>query len=292
MTTILVTGANGQLGSELQQLAAAFPHFEFRFTDHAKLDITDAEAIEHYFTANRINYLINCAAYTAVDAAEEDAEAALRLNATAVELLAAACRQQGARLIQISTDYVFDGTGHLPYRESDPVSPTSVYGTTKLLGEQAALSDGTEAIVVRTSWLYSEFGSNFVKTMMRLGKERDQLGVICDQVGSPTYAADLAAALLQIVEKAESGGFVPGIYHYANEGVCSWYDFTKAIHRLSDIHTCAVRPIESDDYPTQAKRPHFSLLNKRKIRETYALEIPHWEESLARCIDKIKQPTL
>ncbi|MGL5894897.1 MAG: dTDP-4-dehydrorhamnose reductase, partial [Bacteroidales bacterium] len=249
-----------------------------------QLDITDLDKIESLIELEKIEYVINCAAYTAVDAAEENHQAALLINATAVDNLAIACRRFNAKLIHISTDYVFDGKSYRPYLESDLVSPNSVYGTTKLLGEQAALSDNTKAIVIRTSWLYSQYGANFVKTMLKLGRERENLSVVYDQIGSPTYAADLALTIIKIIVSE----FHPGIYHYSNEGVCSWYDFTKAIHRLAGIEGCNVSPIESKEYPTRAERPHYSVLNKRKIKEKFNITIPHWEDSLGRCIEKLK----
>ncbi|MGL4992724.1 MAG: dTDP-4-dehydrorhamnose reductase [Bacteroidales bacterium] len=285
MKRILVTGADGQLGCELKELSKrGYENLSFIFTDKQQLDITDLEKIESIIESEKIQYVINCAAYTAVDAAEDNHEAALLINATAVDNLAIACRRFDAKLIQISTDYVFDGKSYRPYVESDLVSPTSVYGTTKLLGEQAALSDDTQAIVIRTSWLYSKYGANFVKTMLKLAGQRDKLNVVYDQIGTPTYAADLADAIIRIVE----GEFHKGIYHYSNEGVCSWYDFTKAIHRLAGIETCNLYPIESKEYPTRAERPHYSVLNKRKIKERFNISIPYWEDSLRCCIEKLK----
>lgn len=285
MKRILVTGADGQLGCELKALSKGnYENLAFIFTDKQQLDITDLDKIESLIELEKIEYVINCAAYTAVDAAEENHQAALLINATAVDNLAIACRRFNAKLIHISTDYVFDGKSYRPYLESDLVSPNSVYGTTKLLGEQAALSDNTKAIVIRTSWLYSQYGANFVKTMLKLGRERENLSVVYDQIGSPTYAADLALTIIKIIVSE----FYPGIYHYSNEGVCSWYDFTKAIHRLAGIEGCNVSPIESKEYPTRAERPHYSVLNKRKIKEKFNITIPHWEDSLGRCIEKLK----
>jgi dTDP-4-dehydrorhamnose reductase len=223
---------------------------------------------------------VNCAAYTAVDDAEDNIGLCTKLNADAVGYLAKAAEANGAEFIQISTDYVFDGTAHIPYRETEPTCPNSVYGHTKLMGEQNALTLCTRSMVIRTAWLYSTFGNNFVKTMIRLGRERDSLGVIFDQVGTPTYARDLARAIFAAIRQ----GVTPGIYHFSNEGVCSWYDFTKAIHRLAGITTCSVKPLHTSEYPTKAKRPHYSVLDKTKIKHTYGIEVPYWEESLGDCI--------
>lgn len=284
MPNILVTGANGQLGSELRVLNDAFAMLNYRcfFTDKNTLDITDKNLLENFCTQHDIDIIINCAAYTAVDKAEEDEEAANRINHHAVEYLAEIAKVQSIKLIHISTDYVFDGTNYKPYTEEDPVCPVSVYGKTKLAGEKAIESfNPPGAIIIRTSWVYSSFGNNFVKTMLRLGKERDELGVIFDQVGTPTYARDLAQAILEIVPQANNQKIE--IYNYANEGVTSWYDFAKAIFELS--HTGGkVNAIETSDYPTPAKRPHYSLLNKSKIKETFGISIPYWKDSLKECL--------
>ncbi len=250
------------------------------FTDVAELDICNEQAVMDFVKANGIHTIVNCAAYTAVDNAEDHVEFCTRLNADAVGYLAKSAEANGAEFIQISTDYVFDGTAHVPYQETDPTCPESVYGSTKLEGERNALAYCSRAMVIRTAWLYSTFGNNFVKTMIRLGKERDSLGVIFDQIGTPTYARDLARAIFEAIRQ----GVVPGVYHFSNEGVCSWYDFTKAIHRLAGITTCNVKPLHTSEYPTKAKRPHYSVLDKTKIKEVYHEEIPYWEESLKECI--------
>jgi dTDP-4-dehydrorhamnose reductase len=236
-----------------------------------------------FVKANGIHTIVNCAAYTAVDNAEDHAEFCARLNADAVGYLAKSAEANGAEFIQISTDYVFDGTAHVPYQETDPTCPESVYGSTKLEGERNALAYCSRAMVIRTAWLYSTFGNNFVKTMIRLGKERDSLGVILDQIGTPTYARDLARAIFEAIRQ----GVVPGVYHFSNEGVCSWYDFTKAIHRLAGITTCQVKPLHTSEYPAKAKRPHYSVLDKSKIKATYGMEVPYWMESLGECIEAL-----
>lgn len=280
MQTVLVTGSKGQLGNEVQVLASSYPQFEFIFTDVEELDICDREAVENYFAERKIDVLLNCAAYTAVDKAEEDVELCYRINEKAVGILGEVAAQYGTRMVHVSTDYVFDGTNYLPYTEDRPVCPATVYGKSKLAGEQLLMDVCPAAVIVRTSWLYSSFGNNFVKTMIKLGRERDTLNVIFDQVGTPTYAADLADALLQVVSADK---FIPGVYHYSNEGVCSWYDFTIAIHQIAGID-CRVLPIESKDYPAKTPRPHYSVLNKSKIKSNYNIQIPHWEDGLRRCM--------
>ncbi len=282
---ILITGANGQLGNEIKLLAEINPFHTFFFTDILELDICNESAILEYVDSNQIDLIINCAAYTAVDAAEDNADLCDRLNHIAPGLLSKAMQKREGSIIQFSTDFVFDGTSCLPYVETDMAYPISVYGRTKLDGEKAVIEYCENAIILRTSWLYSAFGSNFVKTMIRLGKEKSKLGVVFDQIGTPTYARDLALIVFEIINK----GIIPGIYHYSNEGVCSWYDFTLAIHRLSGIGSCNVLPLHSTDYPTKAKRPHFSVLDKTKIKDTYNIEIPHWEKSLAQCIGILNQ---
>lgn len=289
MTKILITGANGQLGSEIRKSADLFPDARFVFTDVEELDITNPEAVERMLSEEKPQWLVNCAAYTAVDKAETDDETAWLINAVAPAILAEKSKAAGCRFIQVSTDYVFDGRNHRPYVEEDEVSPTSVYGTTKLEGELISLSNNPETLVIRTSWLYSSYGNNFVKSMIRLGMERDQLNVIFDQVGTPTNAGDLAMAILEIIRKIGSGlqEFVPGIYHFSNEGVCSWYDFAIAIHQLYGIN-CSVNAIESKDYPSPVARPHYSVLNKSKIKSTFGIQIPYWRTSLEKCIQEIK----
>ena len=280
---ILITGCNGQLGNEMQLLEKEDAANNYFNTDVAELDITDVEAIEQFLAANNIDGIVNCAAYTAVDKAEANEEFCTLLNAEAPGYLAHAIEKRGGWMIQISTDYVFDGTQHIPYQEDEDTCPNSVYGRTKLVGEFNVLKLCQQSMVIRTAWLYSTFGNNFVKTMIRLGNERPELGVIADQIGTPTYARDLA----RIIMKAISKGIQPGIYHFTNEGVASWYDFTKAIHRLAGITTCHVRPLHTSEYPTAAQRPPYSVLDKTKIKQTYGIEIPYWEESLKECIDKL-----
>ena len=281
---ILITGCNGQLGNEMQLLEETNPQHTYFNTDVAELDITDAAAIDTFVTENQIDGIVNCAAYTAVDKAEDNQELCRLLNTVAPGYLAAAVEKRGGWLIQVSTDYVFDGTNHTPYTEDEPTCPNSVYGSTKLDGERAAQQACSKTMIVRTAWLYSTFGNNFVKTMIRLGQEKPELGVIFDQIGTPTYARDLAVALFAAINQ----GVIPGIYHFSNEGVISWYDFTKAIHRIAGITSCHVRPLHTAEYPTPAHRPHYSVLDKTKIKQTYNLEIPYWEESLKDCIFKLQ----
>lgn len=283
MKNILVTGANGQLGNEMRVLSAAYTEYNYFFTDVAELDICDEQAVMDFVKANDIHVIVNCAAYTAVDKAEDNVELCTKLNQTAVGYLAKAAEAHGAEFIHVSTDYVFDGTHHLPYTEGEPTCPNSVYGVTKLGGEVNALEYCRKTMIIRTAWLYSTFGNNFVKTMLRLGKEREALGVVFDQIGTPTYARDLAHAVFAAIRQ----GVVPGVYHFSNEGVCSWYDFTKAIHRLAGITTCKVSPLHTDEYPAKAPRPAYSVLDKTKIKRTYGIEIPHWEESLEACINEL-----
>ncbi len=280
---ILITGANGQLGTEMRTLAGEYPHCTCHFTDVHELNICDERAVRSFLQERQIDTIVNCAAYTAVDKAEEDKDTAYLLNATAPGILARAAQACGAGLIHISTDYVFDGTSYLPYTEEAATSPNSVYGETKLAGERAVLDGCTRAMVIRTAWLYSAYGNNFVKTMLKLGRERESLGVVFDQIGTPTYANDLARAIYVAITK----GIVPGLYHFSNEGVCSWYDFALSIHRLAGIRTCCVKPLHTAEYPSKTPRPHYSVLDKTKIKKTYGLEIPHWEESLRRCVSQL-----
>ena len=284
MKNVLITGANGQLGNEMRVLSEGHPEYIYFFTDVAELDICNEQAVLDFVRENDIQVIVNCAAYTAVDKAEEDVERCTKLNADAVGYLAKAAEANQAEFIQVSTDYVFDGTAHVPYKETDSTCPNSVYGSTKLAGEQNALTLCTRSMVIRAAWLYSTFGNNFVKTMIRLGKEREALGVIFDQVGTPTYARDLARAIYAAIRQ----GVVPGVYHFSNEGVCSWYDFTKTIHRLAGITTCKVNPLHTEEYPTPAKRPHYSVLDKTKIKNTYHIEIPYWMDSLQSCIAELE----
>lgn len=284
MKNVLVTGANGQLGNEMRLQAEENKAFNYFFTDVTELDICDEQAVMRYVTEHQIDVIVNCAAYTAVDKAEDNVELCDRLNHLAPGYLAKAVQSRGGCLVQISTDYVFDGTAHVPYGEEQSTSPNSVYGTTKLAGEQEAMKYCPDTMIIRTAWLYSTFGNNFVKTMLRLGREKDTLGVIFDQIGTPTYARDLAAVIYVALNK----GIVPGIYHFSNEGVCSWYDFTKMIHKLAGIGTCKVRPLHTEDYPTRATRPHYSVLDKTKIKRVYEVEIPYWVDSLKDCISRLE----
>lgn len=282
---ILITGANGQLGNEMRVLSAENALHTYFFTDVQELDICDEQAVMNFVTGNAIDVIVNCAAYTAVDNAEDNRELCNKLNNTAPGYLARAAQSRGASMIQVSTDYVFDGTAHIPYTEDELTCPNSVYGYTKLAGEQNVMDHCEKAVVIRTAWLYSIYGNNFVKTMIRLGRERENLGVIFDQVGTPTYANDLARAIYAVINK----GVVRGIYHFSDEGVCSWYDFTVVIHRLAGITTCAVAPLHTADYPSKAARPHYSVLDKTKIKTTFGIRIPHWEVSLKECIAKLEK---
>lgn len=292
---ILITGANGQLGNEMRVIAATDTTHQWFFTDVAELDITDRKAVSSFVINNRIEAIVNCAAYTNVDKAEDDEQTAFLLNALAVENLAIVASENKALLVHVSTDYVFDGEAYLPYKEDEPTCPATVYGRTKLQGERLAMDACAWTIIIRTAWLYSSFGNNFVKTMLRLGKERDKLSVVYDQVGTPTYAADLAGAIFVIINKIEAEEreeFINQskgeIYHFSNLGVCSWYDFTKEIHRLAGIE-CDVQPIRSEQYPTKTPRPHYSVLDKQKIINDFGIKIPHWTESLKKCVDILEK---
>lgn len=278
--TLLVTGANGQLGKEIRQLEKVWPQYNFLFLSREDLPIHHFELVRHYFEAVHPDYLINCAAYTAVDKAETERELAFQVNAEAVGVLAAICQQQHCRLIHISTDYVFDGTATRPYREDDTCGPRSVYGASKWEGEKLALQYNPECIIIRTSWVYSSFGKNFVKTILRLLKEKPALFVVNDQIGSPTYAADLAEALLTIIS---SSNWKPGIYNYSNSGSISWFELASAIASLQQS-TVPVQGISTDKYPTAAHRPAYSVLDTTKINQTYNVPIKDWRESLARCL--------
>lgn len=280
---ILITGAGGQLGSELRDLHTEHPDHRFFFTDVAELDITDRDAVERYVRDHGIGLLVNCAAFTAVDKAETAGDIVDLLNHRAPAMLAAVMQAAGGAMIHVSTDYVFDGTACVPYTEDVSTCPTSAYGRTKLAGEEAVLHECPGAVVVRTAWLYSTHGNNFVKTMLRLGAERPELGVVFDQIGTPTYARDLAEAILTMVER----GLRPGIYHFTDEGVCSWYDFAREIHRLAGITSCHVRPLHTAEYPTPACRPHYSVLDKTKIKQTYGIHIPWWQDSLRECVARL-----
>lgn len=284
---ILVTGCNGQLGREMHAvLERQHPHAAL-YTDIDTLDLCDAEGVDRFIVDNGITHVINCAAYTAVDRAETDSFNCARANVDAVTNLARAAARHGVKIIHISTDYVFDGKSYVPYKEECGVNPQSIYGVTKRKGESVLLSLCPDAVIIRTAWLYSAFGSsNFVRTMLRLGREKSEIGVVYDQVGSPTNAADLAVAILAVLDAKT---WMPGVYHFTNEGVCSWYDFAKAIHRIAGIKDCKVRPILTAEYPTAAVRPPYSVLDKNKIKLTFGLDIPHWEESLHRCLEIIKK---
>ena len=282
---ILVTGSNGQLGSEMVALQTQeTPHQWFNL-DINELDITDKNAVEQFVVNNKIDGIINCAAYTNVDKAEEDVALCYKVNRDAPQYLAQAIEKVGGFIIHISTDYVFDGTNNIPYTEQDKPNPVTIYGKSKIEGEQYVCESCKQHIIIRTAWVYSSYGKNFVKTMIKLGEEKPSLGVIFDQIGSPTYARDLAKTIITIVNQ----GIIPGIYNFSNEGVISWYDFTKHIHQLANITSCEVAPIHTADYPTLAQRPHFSVLDKTKIKNTYNIEIPYWRDSLEECIQLLEQ---
>jgi len=289
-THILITGANGQLGHEMRNVLAGDQRFTAIFTDVAgedisKLDITDEAAVEQMIAGNAIDVIVNCAAYTAVDAVEDNEPQAARLNAHAVGILARVAKRHGARMIHVSTDYVFDGQGCIPYTEDMPTAPQSAYGRTKLDGERQLIAAlGTDAVILRTAWLYSPYGKNFVKTMLTLGKDKPALKVVFDQVGSPTCAHDLALAIVTVMTAEQWHG---GIYHYSNEGVISWYDFTKAIHRLAGITMCDVQPCHSDEFPAKAHRPAYSVLDKSKFKTTFGVTVPYWQDSLDKTIQRL-----
>lgn len=280
---ILVTGANGQLGKELQELSDEFLVFDFIFLSREELSIHDAESVKQAFKKYAPQYCINCAAYTAVDKAETDQENAFLINGEATGVLASACKEYNTRFIHISTDYVFDGKATAPYKTDAATNPQSIYGESKLLGEQKAIACNDQTVIIRTSWVYSAFGKNFVKTMLRLMSEKTEINVVNDQVGSPTYAADLAKAILSIVS---SGNWYPGIYHFSNKGVISWYDFAVAIKKLSGSH-CTVNPIPSSAYPTLAKRPFYSAMDTSRIVEVYGIEPEDWKSSLVKCLKRL-----
>jgi dTDP-4-dehydrorhamnose reductase len=289
MANILVTGANGQLGSELRALSRPLKH-QFYFTDIEELDLTDIMDIQQFFTGKNIDICINCAAYTAVDKAETDIDNTIAINVTAVKNLAKICALNNTLLIHISTDFVFDGSNNRPYLETDRAKPINIYGQSKFEGENHALKESDATIIIRTSWLYSSFGTNFVKTMLKIGKEKGDLNIIFDQIGTPTYAADLAEAILHIIEmamkkKSDLSGYL-GVFHYSNEGTASWYDFAVEIFKLAKID-CKVSPIHTTEFPTASKRPYFSVLDKTKIKSTFGLSIPYWKDSLAVCIKKL-----
>jgi len=289
MKTVLITGSKGQLGSEIHKLSSNYKYFNFIFTDVLELDITNESQVFDFYEKNKFDFIVNCAAYTAVDKAETDFEFAKKINIIGVKNLAKLSSEKKIPIIHVSTDYVFDGHAFIPYKETDKTNPNSAYGNTKLLGEKE-LQNIENHIIIRTSWLYSSFGNNFVKTMFRLGNQRESLNVVFDQVGTPTYAEDLAKVILHIIQLSANdiNSFKSGIYHYSNEGVCSWYDFAVEIMKVTKTD-CKIFPIETKDYPTPAKRPNYSLLNKSKIKNTFQISIPHWADSLKKCILEISK---
>lgn len=283
MLNVLVTGADGQLGREMRTLGAHSRH-RYLFTDVAELDITDAESVMQFVEREKIHAIVNCAAYTNVDRAEEDPVTADRINHLAVANLARAAKAQDATLFHISTDYVFGGTGNVPFREEDPTAPLGVYGVTKLKGERAIVESGCKYLILRTAWLYSPYGRNFMKTMLQLTEQKPELQVVFDQVGTPTCAADLARVIYERIESVDYAG-EEGIYHFTNEGVCSWYDFAHAIAALSGHTACRLSPCHSSEFPSKVRRPNFSVLDKSKIKERFGITIPHWHDSLKRCLE-------
>jgi dTDP-4-dehydrorhamnose reductase len=289
---ILVIGKTGQLGQSINEIVSKVQSYdEFIFVGRDELDLSNTDGVASYFDNNNFNIIINCAAYTAVDKAESEIELANRINHLAIQKIATIANKQQIKLVHISTDYVFNGESDIPYLESDVVNPINIYGKTKLAGEQAVLETMlTDATIIRTSWVYSEYGNNFVDTMLRLGKERDKINVVSDQIGSPTYAGDLAMAILHIIQNEEflNSGQKTQIYHYSNEGSCSWFDFAKEIFELMNIQ-CTVNPITTEQYPTPTQRPRNTLMNKDKITKTFGINIPHWEVSLKTCIAALKK---
>jgi dTDP-4-dehydrorhamnose reductase len=283
---LLITGSKGQLGNELRELAVEFPEFDFLYTDVEELDITDASKVDDFISENKPDAIINCAAYTAVDKAETDEKKAYLINATAVGILAQAAAKHKALLVHISSDYVFDGKAWVPYKETDLTNPVSAYARTKYAGEQAVGKYASNAVIIRTSWLYSAFGNNFLKTILKYGKERGLLNIVFDQTGTPTYARDLARTILNILPGAIAGSGVE-IYHFSNEGVTSWYDFAKTIVEISGLE-CSINPIETKDYPLPATRPFYSVLNKAKLKEKFKLEIPFWRDSVKHCMKRME----
>lgn len=287
MKNVLVTGANGQLGNEMRRLGSVSPN-NYIYTDVAELDITDKAAVAEFVAANKVDVIVNCAAYTNVDKAEDDEATAELINATAVANLAEAVKAVNGTLIHVSTDYVFGTDGNTPRTEDMPTNPLGVYGVTKLHGEQAIANSGCKALIFRTAWLYSEFGNNFLKTMLRLTSERPALNVVFDQVGSPTYALDLAVLIFSIIEYGTYEGN-EGIYHFSNEGVCSWYDFAIEIAAAAGHTACRINPCHSSEFPSKVTRPPYSVLDKSKVKRTFDVEIPHWRESMIHCINRLKQ---
>ena len=280
---ILITGANGQLGKELKKIVAAWPQFDCIFLSKEDLPIHHFEMLRHYFKTYQPQYLINCAAYTAVDRAEQEKDLAFQVNGEAVGVLAAACKENNCRFVHISTDYIFDGTATVPYKEIFPTHPVNTYGASKLEGEKQAMQLNPDSIIIRTSWVYSEFGKNFVKTMLKLLHEKEEISVVKDQLGSPTYAADLAEAVMQIISSPE---WKPGIYHYSNEGIISWFDFAAAIKEITGA-SCKIKPISTAQYPTPARRPMYSALDKTKISLAYGIDMKNWKVSLLKCLGEL-----
>jgi dTDP-4-dehydrorhamnose reductase len=281
---IVVTGSNGQLGSELKELVSSFPQFQFIFLNREELSIADKQGVENFFRKYQPSYLVNCAAYTAVDKAESEKELANEINGTAIGILASVCKQYGTKFIHISTDYVFNGTASTPLKETDKVDPVNAYGASKLMGEELALHNNPESIIIRTSWVYSFYGRNFVKTMMRLMNEKESIGVVSDQVGSPTYAADLAEAIMQIIVLDK---WQPGIYNYSNVGVISWFDFANEIKKLIGA-SCVINSLTTEQFPTPAKRPRYSALDKAKIQQAFSIQLKDWKDSLKVCVDRLQ----
>lgn len=282
---ILVTGSNGQVGKELHELSSSYPQFEFVFLSREDMPINNFELVRVFFNSVKPAYCINCAAYTAVDKAESEKDLAFQINGEAVGVLAAICKEHTTKFVHISTDYVFNGEGTYPYTENFPTDPVNVYGASKLEGEKQAIGFDPDSIIIRTSWVYSSFGKNFVKTMIRLMNEKDEVKVVSDQIGSPTYAADLAETILQIIANCQSAAdnWHPGIYNYSNEGIISWFEFAQEIKEIINC-PCDVKPIKTSEYPTPAKRPAYSVLDKTKIQETFGVELKDWVESLRTCI--------
>jgi dTDP-4-dehydrorhamnose reductase len=283
MKKIIILGANGQLGNEFRQLEKDFPSFKFFFYDVAEMDIMQKDLVDRGISEVKPDFVVNCAAYTAVDKAETDKELAYAINSDAIKNIAAACVTHSVKLIHISTDYVFDGEASKPYTEDSPVNPSSIYGLSKLEGEKGALQTAENAIVIRTAWVYSVYGNNFVKTMLRLMSTKPEISVVADQFGSPTYAHDLAVAIMQIISE---GKWVPGIYHFTNEGMINWFDFASEIKNISGL-SCTIHPITTEQYPTPAKRPKYSVLDKTKIQKTFNIKLRDWKESLQDCLNKM-----
>ena len=286
LATILVTGANGQLANEIKELSSIFPFYEFLFRSRQELPVEDEKNLKAFFEKQQIDFCINCAAYTAVDKAEAEQEKVFEINADAVGVLAAICKAHQTKLIHISTDYVYDGTHQIPLKEDNAVAPLNVYGESKLKGEELSLKKNAETLIIRTSWVYSSFGNNFVKTMLRLMEEKEEINVVSDQFGSPTYAADLASVIMELVEKMEKGISYSGIYNYCNEGTTNWYEFAKEIKKATNLD-CAINPVPTSAYKTAAQRPQYSVLNTGKIREILDEDIPNWKDSLLKCIVKL-----